>query len=132
MSRRHTRLSIGALVWFALVGLICWQYPVSGAASTSNPFAVGAEPLAAQGMAVEVSMSANRFNPGATRVAAGATVVWRNTSDIPHTVTGDGFDSGLIQPGGSYSRTFTRPGSYSYWCTPHRQAGMVGTVIVES
>ena len=34
-------------------------------------------------------------------------------------------------PGGSYSRTFTQSGSYSYWCTPHRQAGMVGTILVE-
>jgi plastocyanin len=127
MTRRNTRLSVGAAVWFALVGLICWQYPVSGASSRSNPFATAVSPPA-----VEVTMTANRFNPGTTRVAAGATVVWRNTSDIPHTVTGNGFDSGMIAPGASYSRTFTQPGSYSYWCTPHRQAGMVGTVLVES
>ena len=127
MSQRHTRLSVGAVVWFALVGLICWQYPVSGASSTSNPFATSVAPAA-----VEVTMTVNRFNPGTIRVAAGATVIWRNTSDIPHTVTGNGFDSGMIAPGASYSRTFTQPGSYSYWCTPHRQAGMVGTVLVES
>ena len=127
MSHRNTRLTVGAVVWFALVGLICWQYPVSGASSTPNPFATSVAPAA-----VEVTMSANRFSPGTTRVAAGATVIWRNTSDIPHTVTGNGFDSGTIAPGASYSRTFTQPGSYSYWCTPHRQAGMVGTVLVES
>ena len=86
MSRRHTRLSVGAAVWFALVGLIWWQYPVSGAASTSNPFAAAAAPAA-----VEVTMTANRFNPGTIRVAAGATVIWRNTSDVAHTVTGNGF-----------------------------------------
>jgi plastocyanin len=118
---------VGAAVWFALVALICWQYPASGASSRSNPFATSVAPVA-----VEVTMTANRFHPGTIRVAAGATVIWRNTSDIPHTVTGNGFDSGMIAPGASYSRTFTQPGSYSYWCTPHRQAGMVGTVLVES
>jgi plastocyanin len=127
MSARHKRLSVGAVLWFALVGLIAWQYPVSGATSSSNPFA-----MPAASAAIEVTMSADRFDPGTLRVAPGATVIWRNTSVIPHTVTGEGFDSGTIAPGASYSRTFTRPGSYSYWCTPHRQAGMVGTVVVES
>jgi plastocyanin len=126
MSQRHTRLSVGVAVWFVLVGLVWWQYPTSVSADPSNPFAVAKMPPA-----VEVTMTVNRFGPGTVRVAAGATVTWRNTSDIPHTVTGDGFDSGLIAPGASYSRTFTQPGSYSYWCTPHRQAGMVGTVLVQ-
>jgi plastocyanin len=127
MAQRTTRLSVGAAVWFALVGLIWWQYPTSVAADPSNPFSVAKVPPA-----VEVTMTVNRFGPGTVRVAAGATVVWRNTSEIPHTVTGEGFDSGPIAPGASYSRTFTQPGSYAYWCTPHRAAGMVGTVLVQS
>ena len=125
MARRTTRLSVGAAVWFALVGLICWQYPTSVSADPSNPFSMANVPPA-----VEVTMTANRFTPGTVRVAAGATVTWRNTSEIPHTVTGEGFDSGMIEPGESYSRTVTQPGTYAYWCTPHRQAGMVGTVLV--
>ena len=127
MSLRHRRLSVGVAVWCALVGLIWWQYPTSVAADPSNPFSVAAAPVA-----IEVVMTENRFEPGTIRIAAGATVTWRNSSEIPHTVTGSGFDSGPIAPGASYSRTFTRPGSLSYWCTPHRQTGMVGTVLVES
>ena len=126
MSGRHGRLSVGAAVWLAMVGMIWWRYPVAGATDPNNPFAVAPTPPA-----VEVTMTADRFIPGTIRVAAGATVTWRNTSEIAHTVTGSGFDSGEIQPGGSYSRTFTQSGSYSYWCTPHRQAGMVGTILVE-
>ena len=130
MSMRHGRLSVGVAVWFAVVGLIWWKFPVSGVSASTNPFAM---PTAAapEAPVVEVTMTTNRFGPGTVRVTSGATVTWRNTSDIPHTVTGDGFDSGLIAPGASYSRTFTQPGSYSYWCTPHRQAGMVGTVVVQ-
>lgn len=126
MSKRQHRLAGGAALWFALVGLIWWSFPASGSSSSGWPGMEAAVPAV-----VEVTMTQNRFSPGTVRVAAGTTVTWRNTSDIPHTVTGSGFDSGTIAPGGSYSRTFTSPGSYSYWCTPHRGAGMVGTVLVQ-
>jgi plastocyanin len=46
-------------------------------------------------------------------------------------VTGDGFDSGEIGAGASWQHTFTTPGTYTYHCTPHRQMGMVGTVVVD-
>jgi dihydrofolate reductase/plastocyanin len=81
--------------------------------------------------AVTVSMSTTRFSPGSVRVKAGGTVTWSNTSEIVHTVTSEDFNSGNIAVGGRYQRTFARPGTYSYWCVPHRQAGMVGTVVVE-
>jgi plastocyanin len=49
---------------------------------------------------------------------------------MAHTVTAaDGkFDSGLIQPGGRWSHTFTQPGTYDFTCTPH--PFMKGVVIV--
>lgn len=37
-----------------------------------------------------------------------------------------------FSPGESYSTTFdVEPGEYTYYCAPHRGAGMVGKVIVE-
>jgi plastocyanin len=38
-----------------------------------------------------------------------------------HTVTAvDGsFDSGLMNPDGSWSHTFTEAGEFEYFCTPH-------------
>ena len=126
MSKRHGRLRGGALLWLSLAGLIWWHFPEPGAGSSRPwPAAFGAQ------IAVEVTMTENRFVPGTIRVAAGATVTWRNTSNIEHTVTGSGFDSGPIAPGESDSLTLARPGSYSYWRIPHRQAGMVGTVLVQ-
>ena len=59
-------------------------------------------------------------------VLAGDTVGWRNSALInQHTVTGDGFDSGPIQPGGGYFHDFTAPGAYPYICTIHPMAGRV-------
>jgi plastocyanin len=41
------------------------------------------------------------------------------------------FDSGNIDAGGTYSYTFTVPGTYRYVCLPHELAGMIGIVVVE-
>lgn len=40
------------------------------------------------------------------------------------------FHSGSIEPGGEYSRQFTVPGRYEYFCVPHERAGMLGTIVV--
>jgi plastocyanin len=90
---------------------------------------------------------AKSFEPKTIKVKTGDTVVWKNVSDMPHSVTdvpslaatpedaalppnAKEFDSGLISPGKDYSHTFTVPGTYKYFCIPHEAAGMVGTVIV--
>lgn len=73
----------------------------------------------------------NDFGPKVITVAVGDTVTWINKDDMPHTVTTyDGtFDSGLFKGGESWSYTFTKPGTYEYYCTPH--PWMKGTVIVK-
>ena len=70
------------------------------------------------------------FSPATVRVRVGQTVLWRNTSDIMHTVTAPSFDSGSMEPGDSFSHRFTEAGEYPYVCVPHERAGMVGRVIV--
>lgn len=125
--RRFGRLLPGGVAITGVVALAVWLGPDA----VRSRLLPGADEDAAP-EAVVVTMSANRFQPGTVRVRAGGTVTWRNTSELVHTVTGSGFDSGNVGPGRSYSRTFARPGTYRYWCVPHRQAGMTGTVIVES
>jgi len=58
------------------------------------------------------------------------TVTWVNNDNVPHTVTAkDGsFDSGNLNPGQSFTYTFTKAGTYAYTCTYH--SWMNGTVIV--
>ncbi|HET8628220.1 MAG TPA: plastocyanin/azurin family copper-binding protein [Thermomicrobiales bacterium] len=74
------------------------------------------------------------FSPATLTIAVGDTVTWRNTSDTVHTATSnDGvWDSGDVQPGQTFSFTFTKPGTYQYFCKYHRAMGMVGTIVVQA
>ena len=36
-----------------------------------------------------------------------------------------------LLPGEEFDVTFTEAGDYTYWCAPHKGAGMIGTVHVE-
>ncbi len=93
---------------------------------------------------------------GVVNVAVGTTVVWTNqANNVPHNVyfppvgqtpppgppgipgspatTYDGTavaNSPVMGPGQSYSLTFTKAGTYKYYCLFHDDEGMVGTVIV--
>lgn len=73
------------------------------------------------------------YSPATVTVVIGKnnTVTWFNGDDTVHTVTGvQGlFDSGNVNPGGSWSYTFTQPGTYSYYCTIHPY--MKGTIVVK-
>jgi plastocyanin len=72
------------------------------------------------------------FAPATLTVAKGTRVEWSNASDAPHTVTSDSgttLASDMINPsGGSFSFTFTQPGTYTYHCTIHPY--MKGTIVV--
>jgi amicyanin len=70
------------------------------------------------------------FGPQVVTVKAGTTVHWTNRDAEAHTVTSDNgvFNSPVLQPGTSYSHTFTKPGTYSYHCSIH--PFMTGKVVV--
>lgn len=71
-----------------------------------------------------------RYTPASVTVRAGQTVQFINVSDVAHTVTGNGFDSGSISNNsGRYSLSFSKPGTYHYYCTYHPR--MHGTLVVQ-
>ena len=74
------------------------------------------------------------YSPPTITVVIGVnnTVTWINNDIAPHTVTAnDGnFDSGILNPGQSWTHTFTTPGTYTYRCTLH--PWMTGIIIVKS
>jgi len=80
--------------------------------------------------ATQAEIRAMKFTQERIEVAAGTTVRWTNNDQLQHSVTvNDGsWDSGLINPGGSWTHTFTQPGEYSFHCTPH--PFMKGVVVV--
>jgi plastocyanin len=63
-------------------------------------------------------------------VAPGTAVTWVNCDDVAHTSTADAgaWDSGLLAPGATFTRTFSTPGTFPYHCDPH--PGMKATVVV--
>jgi len=85
----------------------------------------------AVGGQIAVSIVNFAYDPNPTTVAVGDTVTWTNNDGVPHTVTAnDGsFQSGTMQPGDSYSFTFSAPGSFDYHCEFH--ANMSGQVVVQ-
>ena len=103
----------------------------------------GSEPAATVSMSNQLA-----FEPASITIKAGETVRFVNDSVLPHTVTADPakarnpdstslpegaetFDSGNLAAGESFSHTFTKPGTYQYFCIPHELAGMTGTIIVQ-
>jgi plastocyanin len=85
---------------------------------------------AARPAVVNVVLRNTAFVPGRIQITAGTTVVWRNDDQLIHSVTANdkSFDSGLLQPGKTYRRTFDKPGQYPYYCMPH--PFMKGVVVV--
>jgi plastocyanin len=79
-----------------------------------------------------VGLSEHFYSPALLTVPVGTTVVWRVVGTQTHNVWAfDGsFKSPDMGPGGTYSYTFTKPGSHKYLCIPHSGDGMYGEVVV--
>jgi amicyanin len=99
------------------------QSPPASASATT------ADAPAPQG-GTAVTISDFKFNPATLTVPVGATVTWTNKDEEPHTIAAkDGsFHSPGVDANGTYSFTFTTPGSYDYICSIH--PFMTGTVVV--
>ncbi|MGH7566641.1 MAG: plastocyanin/azurin family copper-binding protein [Gemmatimonadota bacterium] len=91
----------------------------------------GGVSLPPAGSIVDVSIKDLKFDGAEIRVPVGATVRWTNLDPLAHTATSieGAWDSGLIEPGGTYEKTFDQPGRHEYVCTPH--PFMKAAVVVE-
>ena len=80
---------------------------------------------------LEVKIDNFVFGPQTIMVPIGATVTWTNKDDIPHTsVSTEGvFKSKVLDTDEKFSYTFTKAGTYSYYCTIHPK--MTGKVVVQ-
>jgi plastocyanin len=86
-----------------------------------------------------VTITNDVYTPGARTVAVGTAVKWvwdTCTGDVytgqscaSHNVTFADGQASATQNQGSYTRTFTTPGTYAYHCTVHPQ--MTGTITVQ-
>ena len=94
----------------------------------SSRVAASDQPSAAN---VAVKIDNFVFGPQAITVPVGTTVTWTNSDDIPHTaVRTDGvFKSKVMDTDEKFSYTFTKVGTYSYYCSVHPK--MTGQVVVK-
>ena len=92
--------------------------------------APGGGEAAAPAGATRAEIRTMTFGPKRIEITAGTTIVWTNTDPLVHTISADdrSWDSGAIEPGKTWSHTFTQPGEYSFHCTPH--PFMKGVVVV--
>src|SRR5574341_1112351 len=85
--------------------------------------------------AASVSIVDFQFTPGNLTIAVGTSVTWTNNGSTTHTVTSGTpgspsglFDSGNRNPGQTFTRTFTQPGIFPYFCRIH--TSMTATITV--
>jgi plastocyanin len=84
------------------------------------------------------------FVPDEVKIKAGESVSWVGNKGMPHNVVFDedeapsGADLAALnhedminEEGEKVTSKFTKPGTYPYYCEPHRGAGMNGTVVVQ-
>jgi len=80
---------------------------------------------------VLVQIKGFAYNPATITVPKGTTVTWAQMdSGVQHTVTGEGFDSGILNAGDTFRWTFKKAGTFSYTCSNH--PNMLGIVVVTS
>jgi plastocyanin len=80
----------------------------------------------------EVKIDNFSFAPTEITVAKGTTVNWVNRDDIPHTVVSDDkttFKSKPLDTDDKFSYTFSKEGTYSYFCSIHPK--MTAKVVVK-
>jgi len=88
--------------------------------------------------AVDVTMGSNGnlvFEPNDISINAGDTVHFVNGMLPPHNIIVEGREdlsreALMFSPGESQDITFADAGDYTFFCAPHKGAGMTGTIHV--
>jgi len=78
------------------------------------------------------------FSLEIVKINSGDTVFWKaidkghNVEFISKNGIPAGVDKFKSKVGKDTEFTFTLPGIYAYWCTPHKTMGMIGFVVVDN
>ena len=97
----------------------------------SASFMASAQPVPVPSAGVKIDNFS--FGPAQITVPAGTTVTWTNRDDIPHTVVSADdpkiFKSKVLDTDEKFSFTFTKAGTYPYFCSIHPK--MTAKVVVQ-
>lgn len=117
MQKTHIRLGVAAII--LLIVMVAGRTTNSAAAQTQGP--------------AETAIKIDNFvfTPNAVTIAVGSTVRWTNKDDIPHNVVSEdkSFKSKVMDTDEQFTYTFTKPGTYTYFCSIHPK--MTGKIIVQ-
>jgi plastocyanin len=99
------------------VRLISSGYPVCGVGT-----ALLAAGHASASSAARIDIHNFKYAPATLTVRVGTTVTWTNHDEDPHTVTSatGAFTSAGLSHDETFAQTFTRPGTYQYFCEGRR------------
>jgi len=121
---------IAVLLVFA--GFAAIQRAAATGQASARP--AGSQELAASSSpagAAEVKIDNFTFTPETITISAGTQVTWTNRDDIPHNVVSEdkSIKSKALDTDEKFSFIFTKPGTYSYFCSIHPK--MKGKVVVQ-
>ncbi|MDB5292316.1 MAG: hypothetical protein JWL69_3557 [Phycisphaerales bacterium] len=129
-------LTIGGMAWLRRPDVSAMEAKAEPpAAPLAAPMPAGGTAPASADAAMHATVSIDNFSftPQVLSVPVGATVTWVNHDDVPHTASGEEgpakFDSKALDTDDKYSFTFTKPGTYKYYCKVHPH--MTASVVVK-
>ena len=108
--RRITNPAVASIVTLAIL-LMATAVPTYGQGSES------------------VKIQGFQFQPHSVTIVQGGTVTWTNEDSAVHDVSFTDGSTRDLKKGESYSKTFSKPGTYDYRCNIH--PAMKGTVVVK-
>ena len=111
-----------------ILGLLATVMVATLLLSAGSP---GSSANTAEPASAEVKVDNFSFGPATLTVAVGTTVTWTNRDDIPHTIvsTDKVFKSKVLDTDEKFSFTFSKAGTYPYFCSIHPK--MTGSVVVQ-
>jgi plastocyanin len=121
-------LGSGAMRRLATVVALTALFVVSGMPAEAQ------EPADHDAYGASVSAIDNVFTPEIVRIEPGQTVEWTMDGRSAHTVEADdgSWNSGNLEPGAEFDRSFDAEGVYPFFCRYHGRPGigMAGTIVV--
>ena len=112
----------------ATAALLATALALSAAAGTT----VEVPPVDKPASGATVKIDNFSFGPAAITIPAGSSVTWTNNDDVPHVVSSDDnklFKSKALDTDDHFSFTFTKPGTYNYYCAIHPK--MTARIVVQ-